>query len=179
MGRKIEKFISTRTPIIRSMFLLRYLYILALVIWVGGLVVAGAIVAPAVFDVLQAASTDGRVLAGLVFGEVLRRIHLLAYAMAAVMLLALTLQRVLGPRPINFGIRAAIVGTMLAVALASGYVISPRIEAIATAVKGPIASLPADDPRRIDFYRLHGWSNLLLMCTAVGGLALLWWEARE
>jgi uncharacterized membrane protein len=161
------------------MFLLRYFYILALVIWVGGLVVAGAIVAPAIFDVLQGASADGRVLAGLVFGEVLRRIHLIAYAMAAVMLLTLTLQRVLGPRPISFGIRAAIVGTMLAVALASGYVISPRVAAIAATVNGPIASLPADDPRRVNFYRLHGWSNLLLACTAAGGLVLLWWEARE
>ena len=161
------------------MFLLRYLYILALVIWVGGLVVAGAIVAPSVFEVLQQSSADGRVLAGAVFGEVLRRVHLLAYAMSAVMLIALMAQRVLGPRPINFGIRAAIVGTMLAVALVSGYVISPRVEAIARTVNGPIALLPPEDARRIDFYRMHGWSNLLLALTAVGGLALLWWEARE
>ncbi len=161
------------------MFLLRYLYILALVVWIGGLVVAGAIVAPSVFDVLQASSADGRVLAGAVFGEVLRRVHLLAYAMAGVMLLALMIQRVLGPRPISFGIRAAIVGTMLAVALISGYVISPRVAAIAKAVNGPIALLPPEDSRRLEFYRLHGWSNLLLAFTAVGGLALLWWEARE
>jgi hypothetical protein len=161
------------------MFLLRYFYILALVVWIGGLVVAGAIVAPSVFDVLQASTTDGRVLAGAVFGEVLRRVHLLAYAMAGLMLVTLTLQRVLGPRPINFGIRAAIVGSMLAVALVSGYVISPRVEAIARAVNGPIASLPTEDPRRLEFFRLHGLSNLLLALTAVGGLVLLWWEARE
>jgi uncharacterized membrane protein len=161
------------------MFLLRYLYILALVIWVGGLVVAGAIVAPSVFDVLQPSSADGRVLAGAVFGEILRRVHLLTYAMAAVMLIALFLQRVLGPRPINFGIRTGIVGTMLAVALVSGYVISPRVEALARTVNGPIASLPPEDPRRIEFYRMHGWSNLLMALTAVGGLVLLWWEARE
>jgi uncharacterized membrane protein len=161
------------------MFLLRYFYILALVIWIGGLVVAGAIVAPSVFDVLQASSADGRVLAGGVFGEILRRIHLLAYAMAAVMLSALFLQRVLGPRPINFGVRAGIVGTMLAVALVSGYVISPRVEAIARTVNGPIALLPAEDARRVQFYRMHGWSNLLMALTAVGGLVLLWWEARE
>ncbi len=160
------------------MFLLRYLYILALVIWIGGLVVAGAIVAPSVFEVLQRAP-DGRVLAGAVFGEVLRRVHLLAYAMAAVMLVAFGIQRVLGPRPISFGIRAAIIGTMLAVTIVSGYVISPRVEAIARTVDGPIASLPTGDARRTEFYRLHGWSNLLLAVTALGGLVLLWWEARE
>ncbi len=162
------------------MFLLRYLYVLALVIWMGGLVVAGAIVAPAVFEVLQnGTAPDGRVLAGAVVGEVLRRLHLLAYAMAAAMLIALALQRVLGPRPIGFGIRAAIVGTMLAVTLVSGSVLSPRVEAIARSIDGPVASLPAGDTRRTEFYRLHGWSNLLLAVTALGGLVLLWWEARE
>jgi uncharacterized membrane protein len=36
------------------MVFLRYLYVVALVLWVGGLVVAGALVAPSVFGVLQA-----------------------------------------------------------------------------------------------------------------------------
>ena len=35
------------------MVLLRYLYVVALVSWVGGLIVAGALVAPSVFGVLQ------------------------------------------------------------------------------------------------------------------------------
>jgi uncharacterized membrane protein len=162
------------------MVLLRYFYVLALVMWVGGLVVAGAIVAPSVFDVLQGAdAVNGPVLAGAVVGEILRRVHRLAYAAAAVMLITLFIQRVLGPRPISFGIRTAIVGTMLAVSVVSGYVISPRVEAIAKSVDGPIASLPQGDARRAEFYRLHGWSNLLLMATALGGIALLWWEARE
>ena len=162
------------------MFFLRYLYVLALVIWMGGLVVAGVIVAPAVFDVLQnGTGPDGRVLAGAVVGEVLRRLHLLAYAMAAVMLITLLLQRVLGPRPISFGIRATIVGVMLGVTVVSGRVISPRVEAIARSVDGPVVSLPAGDARRAAFYRLHGWSNLLLAATALGGVVLLWWEARE
>ena len=42
---------------------MRYLYVVALVLWVGGLIVAGAVVAPSVFGVLQAwNATDGRVL---------------------------------------------------------------------------------------------------------------------
>ena len=57
------------------MFLLRYLYVVALVLWVGGLIMAGALVAPAVFGVLQAWNeTQGRVLAGQVFGDVLIRV---------------------------------------------------------------------------------------------------------
>ena len=47
------------------MVLLRYLYVVALVLWVGGLVSAGALVAPSVFGVLQAWNPlEGRVAAG-------------------------------------------------------------------------------------------------------------------
>jgi hypothetical protein len=46
-------------------------------------------------------------------------------------------------------------------------------------VQGPVAALPDTDPRRIEFNRLHGLSNILFSITAIGGLALCWWEARE
>ena len=52
------------------MLLLRYIALLALVVWVGGLVALGAIVAPATFDVMAARQVaDGRLVAGAVFGE--------------------------------------------------------------------------------------------------------------
>jgi hypothetical protein len=31
----------------------------------------------------------------------------------------------------------------------------------------------------VAFDRLHGWSNMLFTATAIGGLLLLFWEARE
>ena len=66
------------------MILLRYLYILALVVWLGGMVVAGGVVAPSIFGVLEEWNpVEGRVLAGRVFGEVLQRLYWLGYAMAA------------------------------------------------------------------------------------------------
>ena len=76
--RRQRKFISK----MERCSLLRYLYVVALVLWVGGLVVAGALVAPSVFGVLQAWNeSQGRVLAGQVFGEVLLRLTWLSYAM--------------------------------------------------------------------------------------------------
>ena len=46
----------------------RYVYILALVVWLGGMVVLGAVVAPATFQVLQASEpVTGRELGGAVF----------------------------------------------------------------------------------------------------------------
>ena len=162
------------------MVLLRYLYVVALVLWVGGLIAAGALVAPSVFGVLQAWNqSEGRVLAGQVFGEVLLRLTWLSYAMAVIMFVTLTLHRLLGARPPKYGIRVAIMGVMLAMMLATGFYIIPQVNAIQAQVTGPVSALAESDARRIEFNRLHGLSNILFSITAIGGLALCWWESRE
>ena len=162
------------------MFALRYLYVVALVLWVGGLVVAGALVAPSVFGVLLAWNeSQGRVLAGQVFGEVLLRLTWLSYLMGAVMFITLTLHRLLGARPVKYGIRVGIMALMLVMMMITGFYLIPEVDAIQAQVSGPVSELPNTDPRRMEFNRLHGLSNILFSITAIGGLALCWWEARE
>ena len=162
------------------MFLLRYLYVVALVLWVGGLVVAGALVAPSVFGVLQAWNqSQGRVLAGQVFGEVLLRLTWLSYAMGGIMFITLTLHRLLGARPLKYGIRVGIMAMMLVMMMITGFYLIPEVDALQAQVSGPMSELPDTDPRRVEFNRLHGLSNILFSITAIGGLALCWWEARE
>ena len=162
------------------MVLLRYLYVVALVLWVGGLITAGALVAPSVFGVLQTWNeSQGRVLAGQVFGEVLLRLTWLSYAMGGIMFITLTLHRLLGARPVKYGIRVGIMGLMLMMMMITGFILIPQVDGIQAEVQGPVASLPDTDPRRLAFNRLHGISNILFSITAIGGLALCWWEARE
>lgn len=162
------------------MVLLRYLYVVALVLWVGGLIVAGALVAPSVFGVLQAWNeAQGRVLAGQVFGEVLLRLTWLSYAMGAIMFITLTLHRLLGARPVKYGVRVGIMGLMMSLMFATGFYLLPRINAIQANVGGPVNMLPESDARRAEFNQLHGLSNILFSITAIGGLALCWWESRE
>ena len=162
------------------MVLLRYLYVVALVVWVGGLVTAGALVAPAVFGVLQAwNAAEGRVLAGQVFGAVLLRLTWLSYAMAFIMFVTLTLHRLLGARPLKYGIRVGIMTVMLMLMAYMGFFVIPEIDAIQAQVTGPVSALAATDARRVEFDRLHGLSNILFSITALGGLALCWWETRE
>lgn len=162
------------------MVLLRYLYVVALALWVGGLVVAGALVAPSVFGVLQAWNeAQGRVLAGQVFGEVLMRLTWLSYAMGAVMFVTLTLHRLLGARPLKYGVRVGIMTIMLTMMMATGFWLLPGVTAIQAQVSGPVSALEDDDPRRVEFDRLHGISNILYAITVVGGLALCFWESRE
>jgi len=162
------------------MVLLRYLYVVALVLWVGGLITAGALVAPSVFGVLQAWNeTQGRELAGQVFGEVLLRLTWLSYAMGGIMFITLTLHRLLGARPVKYGIRVGIMAVMLLLMMYIGFYLLPGVDAIQSAVQGPMSALPETDPRRIEFDRLHGLSNILFSLTALGGLALCFWESRE
>jgi len=162
------------------MVLLRYLYVVALVLWVGGLITAGALVAPSVFGVLQAWNqSEGRVLAGQVFGNVLLRLTWLSYAMGVIMFVTLTLHRLLGARPVKYGVRVGIMGVMLVMMLAMGFYIIPQVNSIQAQVKGPVSGLEATDPLRVEFDRLHGLSNILFSITAIGGLALCFWETRE
>ena len=162
------------------MVLLRYLYVVALVLWVGGLITAGALVAPSVFGVLQAwNASEGRVLAGQVFGEVLLRLTWLSYAMGGIMFIALTLHRLLGARPVRYGIRVGIMGLMLVLMMYVGFYLLPGIDALQSQVPGPMSALPETDPLRLEFDRMHGLSNILFSITAAGGLALCYWETRE
>jgi hypothetical protein len=161
-------------------FVLRYLYLLALVVWIGGIAALGGVTAPALFDTLsRAAGPAGRELAGAAFGEALRRFHLVAYGAASAMLASLVLGRILGPRPMHFGARTAIVSVMLGLTLCSGLIVGRRIAAVRAEIRGPVAGLPEGDPRRVEFGRLHALSTALMLLTGAAGLALLVWEARE
>jgi len=162
------------------MLALRYVYVLTLVVWLGGMLILGAIVAPTTFEVLQAnAGSQGRELAGAVFGTALARFHYIAYAAGALMLLTLGAMRALGPRPANGGLRAIIVAVMLGVALYSGIVVLRQIDVVQTAAGGLPSRLPAGDERRVRFDALHVLSTRLMMFNIAGALILLYWEARE
>ena len=159
---------------------LRYLYVLALVLWLGGMSIAGLVVAPVTFGVLEAWNpSTGRVLAGDVFGAVLGRVSVIGYIAGAVMFLVLTIQRLLGPRPRSYGIRVGVVVVMLALTAYADRVAAPRIDELQSDVSGPMNQLPAGDTRRIEFDRLHSLSTALTIAAMFGGLVLLAWETRE
>lgn len=162
------------------MLALRYAYVLALVVWLGGMLTLGAVVAPMTFAVLQASAPEsGRALAGELFAATLARFHYVAYATAGVLLLSLAAMAILGPRPRAFAVRCAIVFAMLVVALYSGLSVFAEIEALQVEVGELPSTLALADPRRLRFDHLHTLSTRLMMVNIAGGLALLYWEARE
>ena len=162
------------------MLALRYVYVLALVVWLGGMVVLGAIVAPTTFQVLQAADpTSGRALAGEAFGVIIARFHYIAYGAGVVLLLTLATMAVLGPRPPAFAVRSSLIALMLGVALYSGVIVLGNIDAIQREVGTLPSRLPAGDARRVRFDELHQLSTRLMIFNMAGALVLLYWEARE
>jgi hypothetical protein len=162
------------------MLAVRYVYVLALVVWLGGMVALGAVVAPTIFQVLQAGDpANGRALAGAAFGAMLGRFHVVAYLTGGLMLLSLALMRILGPKPVHFNARGLIVLAMLGIAVYSGLAVLGRIDEIQAAVGMLPSRLPAGDPRRLEFDGLHTLATRLMSANIVGALILLYWEARE
>jgi hypothetical protein len=161
-------------------FALRIVYVLALAVWLGGMTILGAVVAPSIFQTLQSADAEsGRALAGLAFGEILTRFHYIAYGCGVLLLVMLTMIALLGPRPKQFAIRCAIITGMLLVAVYSGVTVLGEIDAIQREAGSLPSRLPEGDPRRVRFDELHQLSTRLMLVNLAGALALLYWEARE
>jgi uncharacterized membrane protein len=162
------------------MLALRYVYVLALAVWLGGMLVLGALVAPMTFELLQASAGDtGRALAGQTFGAILSRFYNLAYACGALLVVTLTLMALLGPRPTGFAVRLIIAAAMLGAALYAGFVVLGDMDRIQQEVGVLPSRLAVEDARRVRFETLHQLSTRLMLANIAGGLVLLYWEARD
>jgi hypothetical protein len=162
------------------MTFLRYLALVVLGLWTGGLAALGGIGAPTLFRTLEAQdSAGGRELAGLAFGAIFQHAQEAAWGLGLVLLLSLGARAALGPRPRRLAIRIWITTAMLAASAASVFVIAPRIDRIRGSISGPIASLAPTDARRVEFGRLHGLTNGLMVLTIAAGLGLMWAELTD
>jgi hypothetical protein len=162
------------------MLALRYASVLALTLWLGGLLVLGAIAAPAIFDVIAARPLGGdRMLAGAIFGEILRRFLLLTYGCGVVVFGSLLVRGVLGPRPTMFAVRLGLAFLMLLATAYSGLVVSGQIQRAQEQIGAAPSTLPEGDPRRAAFGRLHARSTALQLVPLIGGLFLLFRELRD
>jgi putative copper export protein len=152
---------------------LRFVSLVALAIWLGGMIAIGGVAAPAAFAVLDPSR------AATLVGEILRRFHLVSYGAAAIMLVSFTVMALVGPRPRLLGARLVTTSAMLAAMLVSGLWVDRRIAEMRHEIGAPISSLPEGDDRRAAFGRLHGMSTLLMLAATIGGVVLVYWEARD
>jgi hypothetical protein len=159
---------------------LRVASLVILAFWVGGLAALGLVAAPAIFATLEAHDpAGGRTLAGLVFGVVFERFQYSALLLGTLLVALLIVRALLGPRPLRFAWRIWAVVLMMAAGAASTFVIAPRIDRIRRDTVGAVAALADTDPRRVEFNRLHGLSNVLMLATLAAGVGLIWMEAKD
>lgn len=159
---------------------LRVISLSLVAFWIGGIVVLGLIVAPAVFVVLETRDPiAGRALAGLVFGDVFGRFQQMAWFLGGGLLALLGIRAALGPRPRRLAVQIWLVLSMVTASAYSGLILGPRIDVLRGETATTMATLPDDDPRKMEFGRLHGLANGLMLLTLVAGLGVFWIEARD
>jgi uncharacterized membrane protein len=141
----------------------RFLIILALVVWVGGIIFFSAVVAPALFSILPKPE-----LAAGVVGVSLTALHLIGLG-CGVVLFVLTF--LIGPGKVR-AVRA-LVALMILLTAISQFVVMPQMQHIRDLVGGSIEALPPKDAGRAAFDRLHQFSVGLEAATLVAGLVVI------
>lgn len=157
------------------MAILRFLMLLSLVVWLGGLIFFSFVVAPTVFSGIL----PTRHMAGSVVTRSLSALHWMGLISGVVfaassMAFAYAVRGSANP----FAVRHLLVYAMLALTIASQFGISPRMQALRTDMV-KIDDVPPDDPRRVEFNRLHAWSTRLEGGVFLLGLGLLFLTARH
>ena len=138
---------------------LKVIRLLALIVWVGGLIFFAFVVAPVAFRTLPSSHE-----AGLVVGASLRVLHRMGLIAGAAFLLATAA----GTRPSRGWIAAVLVALMMMLTAASQWGILPRMEADRAAAGGDIAAVDVNGPARLHFDQLHRLSERV-----EGGVLLL------
>jgi uncharacterized membrane protein len=152
---------------------LRFLMLLSLVVWIGGLVFFAFVLAPTAFQVLP--NTH---LAGNVVGRALGRLHWIALASGILFLLASLLDsRLTSGTAHLFAARHLLICGMLALTLLSQFGIIPRMDQLRASV-GDFQSLQPDNPQRREFDALHAWSTRLEGAVLLAGLLVVYLTAN-
>jgi len=157
-----------------AMNVLRFFMLLALVVWIGGIIFFAAVVAPTLFKVLPTHQ-----LAGAVVSRSLGILHWMGIACGIVFLITSMISSYSARGAAHpFAPRHVLVYVMLALTAISQFVVSTKLLAMRTAM-GEIDLVPLTDARRIAFNQLHVWSTRLESGVLILGLIVLFLVARR
>jgi len=154
------------------MSFLRFLMLLSLVVWLGGLIFFAFVLAPTAFTVLPTAH-----LAGNVVGRALGKLHWIAIFSGIVYLTSsLLYSRLTDGAAHVFAARHILLCLMLALTLISQFGIMPRMDTLRASL-GEVSSVPLDNPERIQFDSLHVWSTRVEGAVLLLGLVAIYLTA--
>jgi len=154
------------------MSFLRYLMVLSLVVWLGGLIFFAFAVAPAAFAVLPT-----RHLAGNLVGRTIAILHWMGIISGLVFLASSLLYSQLTRGTAHvFAARNIVIVLMLTLTLISQFGIIPRMDTLRASI-GTIDSVPPDNPARMQFDALHVWSTRVESGVLLLGLVVVYLTA--
>ena len=147
------------------MSILRFLMLLSLVAWIGGLIFFAFVLAPTAFQVLPDTH-----LAGNVVGRALGKLHWIAIIAGIVFLLSSLIYSSITQGTAHvFAMRHILICLMLALTLLSQFWIIPRMDTLRAQV-GDFAQVPPTNPARVQFDALHVWSTRVEGAVLILGL---------
>jgi uncharacterized membrane protein len=147
--------------------------VLSLVVWIGGLIFFAFVLAPTAFQVLL----PNTHLAGNVVGRALGKLHWMAIISGIVFLVASLLYSYLTAGTAHvFAMRHVLICLMLGLTLFSQFWIIPRMDTLRASV-GDFATVPLDNPARIQFDALHVWSTRVESAVLLLGLVAVYLTA--
>ena len=151
---------------------LRFLMLLSLICWIGGLIFFAFVLAPTAFQVLP--STH---LAGNVVGRALSKLHWIAIISGIIYLVSsLLYSRLTNGTAHVFAGRHVLLCMMLALTLVSQFWIMPRMDTLRASL-GEVSSVPVDNPVRVQFDALHVWSTRVEGAVLLLGLVVVYLTA--
>ncbi|MGA1981758.1 MAG: DUF4149 domain-containing protein [Acidobacteriaceae bacterium] len=157
-------------------FILRTLRLLGIVTWVGGLIFFAFVEAPTAFHVMG----TNRQFAQLINGSVttLNRLGHAAGILFAIATILLSLRSTTRLRRL-LAAQAFVVVLMIAATFYVQQGIIPAMERDRSAAGGDITAVPANNPMRVDFDRLHGLSEKFEGAALLLGLGVILLMAAE
>jgi len=157
------------------MSFLRFLMLLALVVWLGGLIFLAFVEAPTAFS---PGLLPTRHMAGSIVGRSLDVLHYMAMVSGIVFLVAsMVYSRTTTGSARPLAGRHLLIALMLVLTVISQFAISPKMHAIRAEV-GVIDNMPLDNPLRVEFNRLHVWSEKFEEAVLLLGLVATYLTAQ-
>ena len=160
---------------------LRSLVLLVLVVWVGGLLFFGAVVAPVAFESLLPMFPDpamGLQVAGTMVRDSLTHLHDIGLFCGAILLLLYIVERITRATLRSIGPPILLTAVMMSLTAYSQFSVIPRMETLRLKAGAAMADPASTDPARLDFNRLHHLSTSLEGIVLLCGIGLIVLFAR-
>jgi Domain of unknown function (DUF4149) len=160
---------------------LRSLILLALVVWVGGLLFFGAVVAPVAFESLMPMFPDAAVglqVAGTMVRDSLTHLHDIGLFCGAILLLLYVVERITSATRRSTGPPILLTAVMMGLTAYSQFSVIPRMDTLRLKAGAAMADLGSTNPARVDFNRLHNLSTSLEGIVLLCGIGLIVLYAR-